>query len=284
MKRLVAGSIIWLTLGPAASAAEFAISASPPRFELAATAGSTVRQVVELENVTSVAAGYSFETADWTLSPTAEAAFTATLSPGSCRPWVSLERRSVMLPPAARYRFRFEVAVPPATPPSECRFAIMVSGQEQRVTPGQAASFPIVGQIGIIVYVAVGGAKPAVEVVAAAVEPRGGVATPVIIVRNSGTAHGRLGGVLRSIDAAGVRRTFVPTALPIMAGETRTIALTIDHGDESGNRLRLDAARPEAPRPVTDRPAEPGIRFPLMVKGTLNDGVQSFPFTGTFSP
>ena len=269
--------------GPAA-AAEFAISASPPRFELAANAGDTVRQVVELENVSGALASYTLETADWTLSPSGEVAFTRALSPGSCRPWVALERRAVTLPPAARFRYRFEVTVPPATGPSECRFAIMVSGEEQRVTPGQSASFPIVGQIGIIVYVAVGAAKPAVEIVSAAVDTRNGIATPVVVVRNIGTAHGRLGGVLRSIDAAQVRRSFVPTPLPIMPGETRTIALMIDHSDESGNRLRLDAARPEAPRATAVPPVEVAIKFPLAVKGTLNDGAQSFSFAGTFAP
>ncbi len=47
------------------------------------------------------------------------------------------------------------------------------------------------------------------------------------MVRNSGTAHGRLTGFLSGTDAAGNKLEFTPSTLPILPGETRGIPLTL---------------------------------------------------------
>ena len=276
---------IAVAAGAPAAAQLFAVSASPPRFETTAEPGQTVRNIVELENASLTPAVYTVSTADWTLSGEGAVAFQASLAPGSCRSWVALEARSITVPPRSRYRFRFEVAPPAGTAPSECRFAVLFSGAEQAVKPAQGSAVTVVGQIGVITYVAVGPVAPQVDVVGNDVVRVGGVATPVVTVHNAGTAHGRLSGVLRGIDANGVRRTFTPSPLPVLPGETRTLALDIDQGAIGGGRLALDAARPEAPAKAADKasPADP-IAFPLTVKGTLRDGARSFSFTGTFSP
>ena len=49
----------------------------------------------------------------------------------SCRPWVAIERREITVPGGGRYRFRFEVEPPADAPPRECRFALMIEGDEQ---------------------------------------------------------------------------------------------------------------------------------------------------------
>jgi hypothetical protein len=53
-----------------------------------------------------------------------------------------------------------------------------------------------------------------------------GQPTPVLQVRNSGTAHGRLQGFLSGTDASGQLLEFSPAATPILPGETRAIPLS----------------------------------------------------------
>lgn len=72
------------------------------------------------------------------------------------------------------------------------------------------------GQIALIVYVAVGDVKPMLKIVKADVVTIGGVQTPVVMVENTGTAHGRLSAFLSGTDAAGVQREFSPSTLPIL--------------------------------------------------------------------
>ena len=277
--------LAFLAAGSPAAAQLFAVSASPPRFELTADPGHTIRNVVELENASLSSAIYTVSTADWTLGADGGVAFQAALAPGSCRSWVALEGLSIRVPPRSRYRFRFEITPPDGTPPTECRFAILFSGTEQEVKPVHGSTVSVVGQIGVITYVAVGEVRPQIEIVANDVAKLGGVSTPILTVHNIGTAHGRISGSLRGVDANGVRRSFTPSSLPILPGETRTLTLDIDEGAINGARLQLDAGRPEAPAKKTERPAPAtAIVYPLTVQGTLRDGARSFSFAGTFSP
>ncbi len=278
----VAGAVAAVTAP--AGAQLFAVSASPPRFELTADPGQTVRSVVELENAADIAAVYSVATADWTLAADGGVAFSEALTPGSCRSWVALEARSIRVPPRSRYRFRFEVTPPAGTPPAECRFAVLFAGTEQSVKPTHGSAVSVVGQIGVITYAEVGAVAPQVDVINNDVAKIAGVLTPVLTVHNAGTAHGRLSGLLRGVDANGVRRIFTPSPLPILPGETRTLSLDLDETPAGGTRTQLNADRPEAPaKPMGEvRPA--AIAFPLTIKGTLRDGARAFSFTGTFSP
>ena len=52
-----------------AQAQGFAALVSPPRFELAAQAGKTLRSVIEVSNRSTAAGRYLIHTADWTLAP-----------------------------------------------------------------------------------------------------------------------------------------------------------------------------------------------------------------------
>ena len=245
-----------------ARADDFAAIASPPRFELAAKPGTVLREVLEIGNAASGAAKYALKTADWAFDASGGVVFTETLQPGSCRPWVAIERREILVPVRNPYRFRFEVAPPADTPRGECRFALLISGDEQVVkTPN--ASFPVSGQLAVIVYVTIGDAQPLLEVVGSAVEKIDGEPTPVIRINNRGDAHGRLAGFLSGADASGKKFEFTPSTLPILPGETRAISLIVNH---------------EGDRPI------PRLAYPITIRGKLEWGDQITPFEQRFAP
>lgn len=274
MIRFVIGLALALQLAPA-RADEFALAVSPPRLELVAKPGETVRAVAELSNRSDAPVDLTFATAEWDLTPEGGVILGEALKPDSCRPWVAIERRQVALPGRSSLRYRFEVTAPPELPPTECRFAIVIAGGDNAVEPAENVKFPVSGQIALIVYVAVGDVKPVLKIVKADVVDIAGVKTPVIMVENTGTAHGRLSAFLSGTDAADVRREFSPSTLPILPGETRMIALSPDKQEDS---LEL-----ETEEVAPTKPDEP-IVFPLTITGTMNDSISSFRFEGVFEP
>lgn len=254
---------------------DFALSVSPPRFELSANPGQTARGVVELANASTTATELNFATAEWNLAPDGGLTTANPLKPDSCRPWVAIERKRTVLAAKTQLRYRFEVTPPAGTPPTECRFAIVISGAEERVSPSANVSFPVSAQIALIVYVKVGDVKPQMRIVKADVVSAGGVQTPVLMVENTGKAHGRLSAFLTGTDAAGKKREFVPSTLPILPGETRMITLNVDSGGDAVEASTQPKAAPAKPDPIV---------FPLKVSGTINDSVSSFKFDGVFEP
>lgn len=240
----------------------FAALVSPPRFELVVKPGERLREVLEISNAGGQMAKFRLKTADWSLDKNAAVAFTDGLQPGSCRPWVAIERREIAVPAGGKYRYRFEVAPPADAPRGECRFALLIEGDEQSVqTPGGLA-FPVTGRIGVIVYVTVGDADANLDVVGAQVTSINGEMTPVLLIQNSGNAHGRLAGFLSGTDAAGKKLEFTPATLPILPGETRAISLAV-------NRERDEALK---------------IAYPITIRGNLEWGDKSTPFEQRFAP
>jgi hypothetical protein len=237
-------------LAPCAGAQDFSAAVSPPRFELALDPGESSRQVIEITNASSLPSKFRFRTADWTLDENAAVHFTDELAFRSCRPWVAIERHELEVPAGGRYRFRFEVTPPADTLPRECRFAIMIEGDEQIARGADGLNLPVSGRIGVIVYVRVGGAAPDLQVVGAAVSDVNGRMLPVLRVNNLGNAHGRLAGFLQGTDATGRRLEFEPSTLPILPLETRAIALTAS----------------ETPETIAE------IAFPVTIQGVLEWG------------
>jgi hypothetical protein len=275
--RAVSGglAIAAAALGAPVNAEDFALSVSPPRFELATKPGETVRAVVELANASNIASDLRFATAEWDLGADGSLSTSNVLKPGSCRPWVAIERRQIALAARAQLRFRFEIAPPADTPPVECRFAIVIAGADEQVSAAKNVSFPVSAQIALIVYVAVGDVKPQLRIVKADVVTINGVATPALMVENTGTAHGRLSAFLKGTDANGTKREFIPATLPILPGETRQIVLSVDDGADA-----IETAN----RPAPARAEPDVIRYPLQISGTINDTVSSYKFDGTFAP
>lgn len=248
-------------LSHGAAAQGFAAMVSPPRFELSVKPGETVRQVVEITNADGRPATYNLRTADWTLDANAAVQLSDALAPGSCRPWVAIERREIMVPAGGRYRFRFEVS-PPADAQGECRFALVLQGGGETVEAGQSVRIPINGEIGVIVYATVSGAAPDLAILRTGVALLDGKMLPTLYVSNTGRAHGRLAGFLSGTDASGRSLEFMPSGLPIMPGETRAIALGIAGDDRV--------------------PVE--IAYPITIRGNLEWGGRSTPLDARFAP
>ncbi|MGH8076512.1 MAG: hypothetical protein ACREPE_04200 [Lysobacter sp.] len=245
-------AVCGLLISTVVGAQGFSALVTPPRFEDAVKPGTTYRNVVEITNVSDKRAKYTLKTADWELDAAASAVFSDALAPSSCRPWVGIEAPEIIVEPNVKRRYRFEVAVPADAPSGECRFAIMLEGEPEAAKG--AVAVPVSGRIGIIVYLTIGDAAAKFDVVGSDVQTVDGRALPVLRLRNSGNAHGRMEGLVDGKDASGRKFTFAPSSLPILAGETRGVLLT-----------------PEGDNPAAPAPA---IVYPLVLKGRLDWGSQ----------
>lgn len=208
----------------AASAQGFGMHIAPPRFELKAAAGARVREVIQITNPEPAVGRYAAFTADWNLTEKGEIAFHEREPlPGSCRPWVRVERRKFNVSPGSTRPYRFEVHVPADAKPQECRFAIMVGSDpesEKGVRLGQA-NVPVGGQIAVIVYVAVAGAKPQLQFKGLRKGIANSVPVPVVVLENTGNAHGRPEGILVAKDRSGKEFEVYVNSIPILPGQTR---------------------------------------------------------------
>lgn len=246
----------WLAFGVLSSAAAaaqgFSALVSPPRFEDTAKPGTTYRNVIEISNISAAASHFTLKTADWTLDGQAAAVFADALAADSCRPWVGLEAAQITIGANGKRRYRFEVAVPADAPSGECRFAILLEGDPEPVANSVAP--PVTGRIGIIVYLTIGDAAAQLSMTGAKAGMVDGRNVPVLQVRNTGNAHGRLTGLIDGVDARGQKFVLTPSSVPLLPGETRAVALTPE-GDDA------------------DTPA-PAIVYPLQLKGRLEWGDQ----------
>jgi len=247
---------------PVVQAQGFSAFVTPPRFELQVQPGERLRQVLEIQHAGGQTGRFRVYTNDWRFRPDQTVEFSDALSPGSCRPWVAVERRELSIEPGARFRYRFEITVPPGTPPGECRFALMVEGADAAQVEG-TLNFPVGGRIAVIVYAAIGGAAPRLSAEPAGVRAFNGQQLPQLTVRNAGNAHGRLQGFVNGRDADGKRIELAPADTPILPGETRQVVLL--------PMLEEGAA------PIT-------IRYPLQVQGQLESGSERLPLDLRFAP
>lgn len=243
----VLGSLSGVLLSMGAHAQGFAALVSPPRFELAAKPGKVLRSVIEISNRSTGPGHYLVHTADWTLSRDFNAVFHDDLQPGSCRPWVAIERPEVTVPGGGILRYRFEVAVPADASPGECRFAVMIEGADPAITKNNGVDVPVTGRIGVIVYLTVGDGAPSLEILGPTVATLNGQQVPTLRVHNGGNAHGRMGGFLTGTDAKGIVYDFTPTDLPILPSDEREVFLM----------------------PSTATEDHPTLTYPVTVKGTL---------------
>lgn len=254
MRRRVLGlfGLLGAAFSAAVQAQGFAALVSPPRFELDAPPGKTVRSVIEISNRSTAPARYLIHTADWTFSPDFSVNFHDDLQAGSCRPWVAIERPEVVVPGGGTLRYRFEVAVPADAPAGECRFAVMIEGAEPSIARSKGLDMPVTGRIGVIVYLTIGDGAPVLEIFGPDVTTLNGQRIPTLRVHNSGTAHGRMTGFLTGKDANGITYDFTPSDFPILPHEERKVFLT----------------------PSTAADDHPTLTFPVTVKGTLEWGQQ----------
>lgn len=201
---------------------------SPPRFELQAKSGEVVRQVLGVTNGSPDLASFTVKTADWRLEDTGSVAYAeGEPAADSCRRWVRIERHVIKVAPQQTRNYRFEVHVPPEAPSGECRFAFLIGSEAARITPSGSNQIhiPLIGRIGVIVYVTVGDAKPKLKLGRLALRKIEGTTTPVATFRNSGNAHGRVLGAVEAQDAKGRKVDLVAEQAVILPGVERTIRL-----------------------------------------------------------
>lgn len=249
-----------------AMAASFEIAASPSRFELSGKSNSRIGQTLDIHNVGNIATEVSVRTLDWTYSVDGAVGFVDELLPGSCRPWVTIERKIVRIAARSKAAFRFQVQVPPDAARSECRFMLAIEGVEPafkaQVEGGNASlSLPVTGRLAIAVYVGVNGAEPKLELGQLAVQNIKGKRSPIVTVTNKGDAHGRLEGSLEAVDSKGQQFELVPDGSPIMPGQTRDLPLVI----------RSETSKADI---------EPG--YPIKSSGTLDWELGSFKINAEF--
>jgi fimbrial chaperone protein len=251
LRNLSVALLVALATLAAPAFAQFAAFVLPARFELKAKPGQKISEVMEIGNDGAAPQEYRLRTADWTLRPDGAVDFIAdTLSAGSCRPWVAIERHTLKLGAQSKRRFRFEVQVPADAKPVLCRFAILIeaSDSQNSVTPGGSISMPIQGRIGIIVYVRVGDIVPELKLERLELLQVNGRPTPVAWIRNTGLAHGRPEGTIAGTDAKGKSMDFTVSPLPILPGELRPIPMW-------------------PPDEANGKPPE--LAFPIKLKGTV---------------
>ena len=252
-----------LTLGLLSASVQaqgFSALVSPPRVETAIKPGQTTRQVLEITQVGPLPGRFRVYSNDWSINASGGVDFFEELQPGSCRPWVALERREMTVGGNAKLRFRFEITPPADAPAAECRFAIMFEGLDAATASSGGVSFPVSGRIGVIVYAGMVGTQAVLEITGQRLSSDA-AKLPLLEVRNSGSAHGRLAGLLTGTDEKGIKLEFTPLTLPILPGETRAIALT---------------ANLEGGAPVAQ------VNYPVTIKGALEMGGKRVPFEHTF--
>ena len=245
----------------AAHAQGFSVLVTPPRIEASAKVGSIYRNVIEITNVSDASSHLRVYTSDWTLDENAAAVFDNKLAVDSCRPWVGIESKEITVGPRGKRRYRFEVAIPKDTLPRECRFAIMIEGDPETVKGKLAV--PVSGRIGIIVYLAIGDVAPKLKILTTSIKNVNGQRLPAIKVSNAGNAHSRLEGYAELVDAKGKRWTVVPENFPVLAGETRLIALV--------------------PQVEENKPI-PELTYPVKISGKLDAGKERIPADFVIGP
>jgi fimbrial chaperone protein len=251
----VAAAAAFALFTPALAEAAFSAIVGPPRFELHGNPGAVVRDAFDIANDSLENADFAVRSADWELAPDGSVVFRdADLASASCRPWVRLERRDIRLAPKANRKFRFEVQVPADAPAGECRFALLIEGKEPSVAEGGLIKLPMQGRIAVIVYVAVGDAKPKLEFRSMQVSSFNGQPFPSITLANTGNAHGRPEGILEARDADGKSLEFSVSPSPLLPGTTRTLPIWPNDGPDG---------------------KPPKFNYPLRLKGTVEwDGGQ----------
>ena len=248
----IAASLVSLSHNGWAGSFELAIG--PSRFEISGKSGQRIGQSLEMHNLGAGSSEVSVRTIDWQFSADGKISYFDALQPGSCRPWVTLERRTVKINTRANTRFRFQIDVPPNAEKGECQFMLAIEGiepahQAQLGSAGASLALPVTGRIAVPVYLAINGAQPKLELDGLTLSKTTGKPTVMATVRNTGQAHGRLEGSLEAVDANGQEIKLAPEGTPIMAGQTRILPFT---ATLASNNKSIDLA------------------LPLQVKGTLD--------------
>ncbi len=247
-------------------AAGFSAGISPPKFELKAKPGKVIRDTITILNATGKPAGYKFRTADWNINDQQGVDFIEDkLAPGSCRPWVRLERKSVKIRAGLQKKYRFEIHVPKDAPDGLCRFAILIEPDEKAIAgtgKDQAIKFPVVGRYAVIVYLTIGDAKADIEYLGMYKKRVSNLTLPTLKFYNKGNTYDRAFGDVTATDANGKRYELVVSSFPVLPGRTEEILLSPDQSEAPGKKIEW--------------------AYPLRLKGKVEIGGKTFRIEETF--
>lgn len=251
---LTCGVLVAGVLATSAFAGPFEIAASPSRFEISGKSGNRVGQSLDIYNVGRLSTDVALRTLDWSYSDDGNISYFDELQPNSCRPWVTLERKTITVNANSKRVFRFQVDVPSDAPRGECRFMLAIEGVEPAYkalveSGGASLSLPVNGRITIAVYLSVNGAESKLELTQIGMRDLKGKRTPTVTVTNRGDAHGRLEGELESLDAQGAAFELLPEGTPVMPGQTRVLPLIIK---SEANKPTINPAYPVKAKGILD--------------------------------
>ncbi len=247
-------------------AGAFDVGVSPSRFEVSAKSGGRLGQTLEIFNQDGQPTELSVRTLDWEYSEKGELKFFDELRPGSCRPWFTLERKTVRIDARSKASFRFQIDVPADAAVTECRVMLAIEGvkpayQAMVQSGGASLALPVNGRLAVAIYVSINGAQPVLSMSQTSLMQKDQRSTASVTVTNTGTAHGRLDGALDAKDASGQSFELVPDGTPILPGQTRNIVLK--------------------PRALAGT-AEPKVVYPVKASGALDWENGSFKINAEF--
>ena len=231
--RLIFSLIVLCFMSFESHGAMFAVQVSPPNFELKAKPGDVLREVITIKNSDTEPGVYQIRTADWDLNDQGGVIIYPAdkpLLPSSCRPWTRIERRTLKLAPQRVKRYRFEVHVPEDTKDGEWRFAVVISPDPKTLDAMKVGmvKMPIAGSIAVIVYVAVGDARPDLEFIDAKRKETDGNKIPVVRLHNIGNAHARPFGSVLAEDTGKKKAELILVPFPILPGQKTDVKLAVD--------------------------------------------------------
>jgi hypothetical protein len=215
--------------------------------------GESIARSLTLNNLGREKNEFTARTLDWTMTEDGSLTYSDALIAGSCRPWVSIERKRVAVESGQQRVYRFQIDIPKDAPRGECRFMLAFEGTAPAATPTTKSAAgdlrtTVVARIAVPVYITIGKAAPVLELVGTTMVDLRGSRTPAVRIANRGDAHGRLEGAIDAVDANGMEFVLAPEESPVLPGQTRDIPLL-----------------PKVDR----RPKISKVKFPIRVAGSL---------------
>lgn len=259
-------AVAGICLTPQGLAATLGAGISPSKFELRAKPGQVLRDTVTVLNAGENPSEFRFRTVDWRLNDMNGVDYIEDELPeGSCRPWVRLERKAVMIRPGGQKKYRFEVHVPEDAAPGLCRFAIMIEPDDKLLSSlgeeGQI-KFPIVGRYAVITYVTIGDAKAEIDYLGMGETIINDQRLPTLKLHNLGNTYDRAFGEVTATDPTGRKVILIASTFPVLPGRIEEISLAPRAPTPSSNPVRFE--------------------YPLQLKGKVEIGGKTIKLDDTF--
>jgi P pilus assembly chaperone PapD len=223
-------------LGATEALAQISVEVSPLRVELQAGPGSTTTQGVTLKNGGSDPVRIRATLSDWDLSRDGAPQFETTLPDGrfSATRWVRLAPPELVVEPGREATVRFNLTVPPGTPPGGYRTGILFEfapASGDATIGGRAVAFK--SRVATLIYVNIG--QPAVDAELTDLTVRTNQAGTQVIatLKNTSRRSVRTKGTMVLFDDAGkaVRQVTVPD-VPLLPESEREVAIAAVDGEK----------------------------------------------------